>query len=178
MSDAPLYERDPAAWAKHLADGNAAQARKRVSADALVRDAAGRILIVDPTYKPGWDLPGGMAEANEAPDNALRRELREELGIDLTVGRLLCVDWVPPHGPWDDLLAFEFDGGTLTPDQVDELRVVDDEIAEFAFCAVDQLDGVLPERLARRVQCALDVLVGSDPAVYLADGRLPGARLL
>jgi 8-oxo-dGTP pyrophosphatase MutT (NUDIX family) len=109
-----LRQRDPEAWNAYLAEGNAKQAHKRVSADAIVRDSSGRILLVDPTYKPDWDLPGGMAEANEPPANALRRELREELGLDIQVGDLLCVDWVSPHGPWDDLLNFIFDGGTLS----------------------------------------------------------------
>jgi hypothetical protein len=62
-----LYERDPEAWNAYLAEGNARQARKRVSADILLRDQRDRILLVDPTYKPDWDLPGGMAEANEPP---------------------------------------------------------------------------------------------------------------
>ena len=82
-SDRALYERDPEAWNAHLAEGNAKQARKRVSADVILRDALGRILLVDPKYKPDWDLPGGMAEANEPPADAVRRELREELGFDL-----------------------------------------------------------------------------------------------
>ena len=90
-SEAPLYERDPEAWNAYLAEGNAKQARKRVSADVILRDAHGRILLVDPKYKPDWDLPGGMAEANEPPANAVRRELREELGLDLQIGDLLCV---------------------------------------------------------------------------------------
>jgi hypothetical protein len=72
-TDGELYERDPEAWNAYLAEGNAKQARKRVSADAIVRDSAGRVLLVDPTYKPDWDLPGGMAEANEPPADAVRR---------------------------------------------------------------------------------------------------------
>ena len=44
----------------------------------------------------------------------LRREIREELAIDLHVGPMLVADWVPPHGPWDDLLAFIFDCGVFT----------------------------------------------------------------
>ncbi len=54
-------------WTEYLAEGNARQARKRVCADAVIRDPHGRVLLVDPGYKPGWDLPGGMAEANEPP---------------------------------------------------------------------------------------------------------------
>src|SRR5690606_16532356 len=79
MSDTPLYERDAEAWQAYLAEGNAKQPRTRVSADVLLRDRAGRFLLVDPKYKPDWDTPGGMAEANEPPHQAVQRELREEL---------------------------------------------------------------------------------------------------
>ena len=75
-----MSESDDPARLAYLAEGNARQARKRVAADVLIRDRAGRVLLVDPTYKPDWDLPGGMAEANEAPGAAAARELREELG--------------------------------------------------------------------------------------------------
>jgi ADP-ribose pyrophosphatase YjhB (NUDIX family) len=96
---------DPDAYRQWLAEGNATQARKRVAADVLIRDMAGRILLVNPTYKPGWDLSGGMAEANEPPHEAAVRELREELGLDVVPRGLLVVDWVPPHGPWGDSLC-------------------------------------------------------------------------
>jgi len=54
----------PAEWDAYLAEGNARQARKAGSRRRLIRDEAGRILLVDPNYKPDWDRPGGMAEAN------------------------------------------------------------------------------------------------------------------
>jgi 8-oxo-dGTP pyrophosphatase MutT (NUDIX family) len=43
-----------------------------------------------------------MAEANEPPEETMRRELREELGVHGTLFGLLVVDWVAPHGPWED----------------------------------------------------------------------------
>jgi 8-oxo-dGTP diphosphatase len=132
--DGELYERDPAAWNAYLVEKNARQARKRVSADAISRDAAGRILLVDPTFKPDWDLPGGMAEANEPPAEALRRELREELGLRIGVGNLLCIGWMSPHAPWDDLLSFIFDGGTLSESDSEHLQLVDHELRAFKFC--------------------------------------------
>ena len=124
-SNAPLYQRDPDAWRAYLAEGNATQARKRVSADAVIRNEAGRVLLVDPGYKPGWDLPGGMAEANESPTECIRREVKEELGLDLHAGPVLCIDWVPPHGPWDDLLAFIFDAGVLPRERIAHIQLLD-----------------------------------------------------
>ncbi|MCK9928848.1 NUDIX hydrolase [Frankia sp. Mgl5] len=153
----------------YLAEGNARQARKRVSADALIRDSAGRILLVDPTYKPDWDLPGGMAEANEAPRDALKRELREELGLEVPIGELLCVDWEPPHGPWDDLLAFVFDGGVLSIEQAASLRIRDPELRAVRFCTVGEAEGLLRPYVGRRVQAAVQAL-GGDGDRYLQDG--------
>ena len=153
-TDGELYERDPEAWNAYLAEGNAKQARKRVSADAIVRDSSGRILLVDPTYKPDWDLPGGMAEANEPPADAVRRELREELGLDIQVGDLLCVDWVSPHGPWDDLLNFIFDGGTLSDSDINGLQLVDSELRAFEFCDEGQAKERLRPYVWRRASAA------------------------
>jgi 8-oxo-dGTP pyrophosphatase MutT (NUDIX family) len=166
-TDGELYERDPQAWNAYLAEGNARQARKRVSADVILRDVHGRILLVDPTYKPDWDLPGGMAEANEPPADALRRELREELGLDIQVGDLLCVDWVSPHGPWDDLLNFIFDGGTLS--SIEDLRLIDHELRAFEFCDEGQAKERLRPYVWRRVSAALEALE-TGRARYLQDG--------
>lgn len=158
---------DPEAWNAYLAEGNATQARKRVSADVLLRDESGRVLLVKPTYKPGWDLPGGMVEANEAPDDAARRELKEELGLDIVLQGLLVVDWVPPHGPWDDQLAFIFDGGTLTAVQIAELRPHDGELSALAFVALAEALQHINARLARRLRAAM----GAKPEpTLLRDG--------
>ena len=169
MTDVPLYERDPEAWRASLVHGNATQPRKRVGADVLIRDPGGRLLLVDPRYKPDWDLPGGMAEANEPPHQAARREVREELGIDLPIGDLLCVDWVSPHGPWDDSLMFIFDGGVLDDAQSARLRLHDDELAEFGFWTPEEAVQRLRPYVWRRVRAALDALATGRPR-YLHDG--------
>jgi ADP-ribose pyrophosphatase YjhB (NUDIX family) len=154
-AEAPLYERDPDAWRAYLAEGNRTQARKRVSADVLFCDTDGRILLVDPVYKPGWDLPGGMAEANESPASAAGREIREELGIVRAVGRLLVVDWVAPHGPWDDLIAFVFDGGVLNEEDLAGIRLGDGELRAYRMVARQEVAGLLPARVLRRLRRAL-----------------------
>jgi 8-oxo-dGTP diphosphatase len=165
----PLYERDPEAWNASLAEGNARQPRKRVATDVIVRDQHDRLLLVNPTYKPDWDLPGGMAEANEAPIDAARRELREELGLTVEIAALLCVDWIPPHGPWDDTVVFVFDGGTLSPDAVAALEVRDDELSAFRFCPPHEAAQLLRPYVRQRAATALDAL-RAGCALYLHYG--------
>ena len=157
-NDKQLYERDPEAWNAYLAEGNARQARKRVAADVILRDENGRFLLVNPNYKPDWDLPGGMVEANEPPIDAARRELREELGLDIPVGALLSVEWVPPHGPWDDTLVFIFDGGVLAPATIGALTITDDEITAFRFCTIDEACELLRPYVWQRSSAALGAL--------------------
>ncbi|WP_194904396.1 NUDIX domain-containing protein [Catenulispora rubra] len=163
-------QNDPEAWNAYLAEGNAKQARKRVAADVIFRDAEGRVLLVDPTYKPDWDVPGGMAEANEPPRAAARREVKEELSLDIEPGALLCVDWVAPHGPWDDTLVFVFDGGELTAEQQAKLRLGDGELAEFRFCRPDEAAELLRPYVWRRISAALDGL-REGTGRYLEEGR-------
>jgi 8-oxo-dGTP pyrophosphatase MutT (NUDIX family) len=122
----------------YLAAGNARQARKRVAVDVLIRDTSQRILLVNPNYKDHWDIPGGMAEANEPPLTAAKRELKEELGLPVDIGRLLVINWVGPHGPWDDQLVLVFDGGVLGPEQADGLEIADHELTEFEFVGLTE----------------------------------------
>ena len=51
---------------------------------ALVVDDEGRILLVEHTYRRGWYLPGGGVHRQEPLEDTLRRELREEVGVDPT----------------------------------------------------------------------------------------------
>lgn len=170
-SERPLYERDPEAWQAYLAEGNRTQPRKRVSSDVLFRNPAGEILLVNPNYKPDWDLPGGMAEANESPLDAARREVTEELGLNVPAGRVLVVDWVAPHGPWDDALAFIFDGGVLTVEQQRAISLGDGELSEYRFCPVHRSGQLLRPEAWQRVTNALRAL-HAKTTYYLQNGRL------
>jgi 8-oxo-dGTP diphosphatase len=47
-------------------------ATPRVAAGVLFRDAVGRVLLVKPTYKDGWEIPGGYVEVGESPPSCPR----------------------------------------------------------------------------------------------------------
>jgi 8-oxo-dGTP pyrophosphatase MutT (NUDIX family) len=143
-------------------------ARPHVASGALYFDETGRVMLVNPTYKDLWDIPGGYLRPGESPEDALRREIAEELGTALPVGALLVVDWAP-HPAEGDKFLFIFDGGTLSAQQIATIRVDGTEIGEFAFCEQDDLDDLLIPRLARRVLGAISARAAGG-AVYLEHG--------
>ncbi len=61
------------------------ESRFTVTAGALVTDEAGRILLLQHRYRPGegWGIPGGFILPAEQPEAAIRRELREEIGLEV-----------------------------------------------------------------------------------------------
>src|SRR5262245_11295641 len=86
----------------------------RLAGGALFTDADGRVLLVRPTYKDYWDIPGGYAEPGESPRAACVREVQEELGIAPPIdSQPLVIDWAPLEGEGDKTL-FVFDGGQLS----------------------------------------------------------------
>lgn len=144
-------------------------ATPRVAAGALFVDEQGRALMLRLTYKKSWDIPGGYVEPGESPLQACTREIREELGLDVAVGRLLVVDWAP-HPDEGDKMLFIFDGGRLTAEQLAAVRFVDGEIAEWAYADDARIDDVAVPRLARRIKAALDAREQLQ-TLYLQDGK-------
>ncbi|MBW4705163.1 NUDIX hydrolase [Micromonospora sp. RL09-050-HVF-A] len=148
--------------------------RVRAAAGVILRDQAGRVLVVHPTYKDVWEVPGGMVEPDESPADACVREIQEELGLPVPTGPLLCVDWVPASPPWDGGLMFVFDGGVLTADQITAIRLCPDELDRFDFVEPERLGEVLIPRLARRVSAAVAAI--GHGGVYLEDGVAVSSR--
>lgn len=146
--------------------------RKRVIAQALVRDEAGRVLLCHPTYKNDWDLPGGVVEVYESPREAAAREVLEELGLRLPVDRLVLADWLPPWGGWDDALCLVFDAGTHPESILDGVVLQAREIRATAFCSVDQVHDRAADFTARRVVAALAALEADRPG-FTESGRTP-----
>ena len=60
---------------------------------AIIHDAQGRIFATQRGYgewKDWWEFPGGKVEAGESPEEALKREIREELSTDICIDKFLC----------------------------------------------------------------------------------------
>lgn len=143
---------------------------KRVIVQGLVRDGQGRIALCELTYKKEWDLVGGVADPAESPVASLAREVREEWGLELPVGELLAVNWLPPYREWRDAVLLVFDLGEH-PDlqeeavlQPSELRAVHwVSLAEAAQHVAPYVHRLLTTVLAHRAS-------GSRDTVFCEDG--------
>jgi ADP-ribose pyrophosphatase YjhB (NUDIX family) len=146
-------------------------ATPRIAAGALFFDNEDRILLVRPTYKQHWDIPGGYVEPGESPRAACIREIREELSLMIDVGPLLVVDWAPADSEGDKIL-FVFDAGHFGDEAQQRVTFRDGELAEWRFVASDDLSEYTPDRLSRRIQTAVTARrVGKS--IYAEHGALP-----
>ncbi|GLW67324.1 hypothetical protein Arub01_55670 [Actinomadura rubrobrunea] len=146
--------------------------RTRGAAAALLLDDLGRVLLVKPTYKEGWFLPGGVIEAGESPLAACVRECEEELGLVPRLDGLVCVDWGPPRDGVDAVNVFVF-AGSLTAAEIAAIRLPPDELSDHVLVAPEKVPELAPPHVSRRMEPSLRGLV-EHRAVYLEDGREPG----
>ena len=139
------------------------------SAGALVWDRKGRLLILKPTYKGGWTIPGGIIEANgETPWEACRRETREECGLEVRRGRLVCVDFLRPRPGRPGGMRFLFSCGTFRDSVLSGIVLQEEEISAYRLARVDRALRRLSGPVRRRVTAAVNT---SGKLRYLEDGR-------
>ena len=139
------------------------------SAGAQIFDGSGRLLIVNPTYKKHWSIPGGIMEADgETPWEGCRREVREEVGLDVTHGRLVAVDFLRPRRTHAGGMRFLFDCGVFEDDELASITLQEEELSEYQLATPGDALEILSGPLRRRVGAALGT--GPGECVYLEDG--------
>lgn len=148
-----------------MTDPTESFATPRVAAGALFFNDQGHVLLVHPTYKDTWDIPGGYVERGESPAAACTREIAEELGLDRPVLGLLAVDWAPSKKEGDKLL-FLFDCGPLGADEA-HIQLDPSELDRWQWAALDELDELVLDRIAKRIRSTAERRKGS----YLEHGR-------
>ena len=144
---------------------------KRMASGALYFNPAGDLLIVKPGYRADWLVPGGIVEKGKSPYDCCVREVCEETGLILPVGRLLCIEYRSASGPKTDSLQLIFYGGVMTDEQVSSLHPQEDEIDEIRFCPLEQALPLLPAPLAARVQTALQALK-ENRVIYMENNEI------
>jgi 8-oxo-dGTP diphosphatase len=123
--------------------------RFTATAGALIFDAENRILLLDHVFRPdsGWGIPGGFLNQGEQPEAGLRRELREEVGLELDAVELLFTRSL--HRPRQIEIYFRAKA-TGTP------RPCSFEIKRAEWFPLDALPEELPKDQRQLIQLAID----------------------
>lgn len=130
--------------------------KRPMGACMVLRDEAGKILMLDSNYRDGWVFPGGLAEQNESPKEAAERETFEETGLKKEAKRLLVVNHtILQNG--EASMVFTFDGGIVTEAEKTSIRI-DEENDAFEFMEIEDAIESARRKTKDRLKYALKAL--------------------
>ena len=145
--------------------------QKRVSAGILLFNEKDELLIVNPTYKEHWSIPGGVVEKNESPLRACIRETKEEINLDIIPKFLCAVDYMPASIDKEENFQFLFYGGRLSKQQIGNITLQKEELSEYKFMKIADTLPLFGEHLRKRVaMCYKRIL--TEGAIYLESGNI------
>jgi 8-oxo-dGTP diphosphatase len=142
-------------------------ARVATGAANVITDREGRVLLVHHTYGHlQWEIPGGLGEHGETPEENAARELREETGLIAARMTLTGIYYELEHRLAGPFLHFVFrtELGDERPPEPDL-----EEISEVAWWPIDVLPAPLSDFTERRIR---DALAGGPVVIGRVEGRV------
>ena len=137
--------------------------RHSVSVAGVVVDGQGRALLIQRRDNGRWEPPGGVLELGEAIVEGLRREVREETGLEVEPERLTGVYKNMIRGVVTLVFRCHATGGTITET---------DETTDWRWAGADEVTALAAEAQAIRVIDGLASGDGRPPAVREHDGQV------
>ena len=138
---------------------NTTPPRHSVSVSGVIPDDHGRVLLIRRRDNQHWEPPGGVLELNETIPDGLRREIREETGLDIEPDALTGIYKNMPRGIIALVFRCKITGGHL---------VSNDEVTAFRWTDEADIRQLASEAYAVRL---LDALRGGmQPAIRQHDG--------
>jgi 8-oxo-dGTP pyrophosphatase MutT (NUDIX family) len=141
-----------------------------MGAHVIFLDEEGRLLLVKPSYRDHWSIPGGMIEEGESPRTGAIREIKEEIGLDCPKPTFLSIDYISHNGTKTEALQFTFFGGVLNKKQAEAVKVDNKEIVDFKFLPIPEALQMFHPHMRSRMQKCLDA-IETGTALYLENGE-------
>ena len=145
-----------------------------MAAGVIFFNQSAEVLIVKPSYKDYWSVPGGVIDKDESPRDAALREVREEIGLDLKSMQFLCLDYMSPqnsgYSTKDENIQFIFYGGVLIAEDIKWIKLAEEEISEYKFVSKEDAIKMVSDRLSNRLKPCFEALE-KGVLVYLEGGK-------
>ena len=144
--------------------------KKRMASGVLLFNERNELLLVKPSYKDHWSIPGGVVDRNESPREAGIRETKEEVNIELKDLKFLCVEYTRKNK--DEDLFFLFNGGQVTPQQISDIKIDPDEISEFRFASIEEAAELIERsKVLAKILLKYPEIIKNNASVYLENGE-------
>jgi 8-oxo-dGTP diphosphatase len=140
-----------------------------VYVEVLLIDLPDRMLLIRHVGDGEWSAPGSWVRPNESPRDAARRAVRDQLRIDVPIGRPLVVEWRDEP----DELHFVFDGGIPEPVAYNEVEPDWRLVSEWRYVFSAETAPLLAKPAFVRYTAALAAQSTSAAVAYLENGRAP-----
>jgi 8-oxo-dGTP diphosphatase len=140
---------------------------KRMGSGILLVTDQNQIVVVKPTYKSQWEVPGGIVEKDESPLSGALREVKEELNITLSADGIVLasLDYMAAGGVKTEALMFLF--ATRIPQEtLLDIRSDNKEIGDYKVIAPSEATSYLGDMLGARVQRAVDAFLDGRVAYF------------
>lgn len=137
--------------------------RHSVSVAGIVVNSSGQILTVKRRDNGEWQPPGGVLELDETIEEGLRREIREETGIETSVGHLTGIYQNMSLGVIALVFRCSQSGGKLH---------VSEESEQVSWMTLEQVDAVMTPVFAVRVRDAINEIAPVKLRSHDGTGRL------
>ena len=130
-------------------------AKRHTASGAFIFNEKNQLLILKPSYKDGWNLPGGVTDEFESPYQTIVRECKEETNLDIQIQQLVLVDYITEQvdGEQFDHVEFYFLAQAQT---LDCIKIDNEEIIDYKFVDPKQAHIYLPDSYCERLNAILD----------------------
>lgn len=146
--------------------------KKRMACGVIFFNNKNELLIVKPSYKDYWSIPGGVIDLNESPRQAAIREINEEIGLDINKIDLLSVDYYHNTNSFKgEAIHFTFWGGKLDENLIKQIKVDGQEIIEFKFISKEKALNLVSKEMSKRIVMAMKA-IENDKILYLEEGEI------
>ena len=143
--------------------------KKRLAAGLLLFDVDNRLLVLKPSYRDGWTIPGGVVNEYESPLAAVIRESKEEIGIKVCVLKCLALDYTKNtiDEYISESLQIIFLGQKLSTDDVQSIKIDGREIVDYRLVEYHEALTMLDSKLATRLNATNHI---TQEFIFLENG--------
>ncbi len=144
---------------------------KKISGAGVLLFYKGKLLIVNPTYKDYWSVPGGVVEKNESPYEAVMREVKEEINLKIKIKKLLVIEYKGiTHTGTTDTYQFMFLGQELNQALINKIELQKEEISEYKIVDIKKAYALLSPHISRRLKVCMKVIQKKE-TIYIENGE-------